>query len=101
MKLRWTPRARADLKEIGRYVGRDSPEAARRLLGRLRQQAKRAAVAPRSGRIVPELDRADTREVIAGNYRLVYRVLDEAIDVVAVFEGHRLMPDIEQGDDAC
>ena len=98
--MRWTLRARADLVEIGRYVGGHSPGAAQRLLGRLRRSLKQAARMPQSGRIVPELGRTDTRELLVGNYRAVYRVLDEAIDVVAVFEGHRLMPDISEGDDA-
>ena len=33
------------------------------------------------------------REVFLRSYRIVFRVLDEEIHVVTVFEGHRLLPD--------
>ena len=46
-----------------------------------------------SGRIVPEYRRQDLREVLQGNYRIVYLVRKDAIEVVTVFEGHRLLPE--------
>jgi addiction module RelE/StbE family toxin len=91
MKLRWTKRARRDLIEIGRYIARDKPEAARLWVGRLRQSAQSAARQPRVGRRVPEVDRKDLREVLVGNYRIVYEVRKAEIRVLAVFEGHRLL----------
>jgi len=43
---------------------------------------------------VPEhADRHDLREVLRRTYRIVYRVRDNAIEVVTIFEGHRLFPD--------
>ena len=52
---------------------------------------------PKSGRVVPELGCTDTRELVVGNYRLVYRVLEASIDVVTVFERHRTIPDLGEG----
>jgi toxin ParE1/3/4 len=92
MKLRWTKRARGDLIEIGRYIARDKPEAARRWVERLRQCACAAAKQPRVGRRVPEVDREDLREVLVGNYRIVYEIHRAEIRVLTVFEGHRLLP---------
>jgi plasmid stabilization system protein ParE len=46
-------------------------------------------VAPLGGRIVPELDRHDLREVFLKTYRIVYRVAGEDIRVLTVLEGHR------------
>jgi toxin ParE1/3/4 len=40
-------------------------------------------------RRVPEFDRGDIREVIKRGYRIMYRVSDERIEIVAVIEGHR------------
>ena len=56
---------------------------------------------PLAGRVVPELQREDVREVLLGTYRIVYRVREDAIDVLTVFEGHRHfeateMPEIEK-----
>jgi toxin ParE1/3/4 len=92
MKLRWTRGARGDLVDIGRYIARDDPRAAKRWVARLRDRARLAAETPLAGRVVPELDRDDVREVRVGNYRIVYRVKTDEVRVLAVFEGHRSFP---------
>lgn len=92
MRLRWTLQAREDLLDIGRYIARDKPGAARQWVDRLRQRARDAADMPWMGRKVPEIGREDVREVMMGGYRLVYRVRDNAIEMLTVFDGHRLLP---------
>ena len=89
MRLLWTARARRDLLAIGRYIARDNPAAARSWVERLRERARRAAEVPEAGRIVPEIHRPDVREVFLRTYRIVYRVRDDAIEVLTVFEGYR------------
>lgn len=89
MRLRWTDRARRDLLAIGRYIAHDNPAAARQWVERLRTRARQAATMPMAGRVVPELLRDDIREVFLRTYRIVYRVREDAIDVLTVFEGHR------------
>jgi toxin ParE1/3/4 len=89
---RWTDRAKRDLAQIGDYISQDNPAAAARWVDALLALAERAASLPLSGRRVPEIGRDDVRELLLRNYRLVYRVLDKAIDVLTVFEGHRLLP---------
>lgn len=92
MKLCWTDRARRDLLAIGRYIARDNPVASRRWLAQLRSRAREATGAPRAGRVVPEFEREDVREVFLRTYRIVYRIREDNIDVLTVFEGHRLFP---------
>ena len=95
MKLRWSDRARQDLREIGRHIARDSPDAAREWVSRLRLRAVKAAAMPRAGRIVPEFGRPDIREVLLGNYRIVYQVTGKTVTILTVFEGHRLLSPLE------
>jgi toxin ParE1/3/4 len=96
----WTRRALGDLEAIGKYIGRDKPAAAERWLLELISVAEKAAVVPLAGRRVPELDRNDVREIFARSYRIVYRVTERRIEVLAVFEGHRLFPrDVDKVDD--
>lgn len=90
--LFWTYRARRDLRDIFRFIAREHPIAARRWIVRLRASARSVAEAPLKGRRVPEIERDDVREVIVGAYRIVYRVLANAIHVLTVFEGHRRFP---------
>ena len=89
--LRWTERAVNDLIAIGEYIAGDDPAAARAWVERLRQRAVKASKMPRTGRVVPETARDDVREVFQRTYRIVYRVVDDGIVVLTVFEGHRLL----------
>ena len=99
MKLLWTDRARRDLTDIGRFIARDNPRAAHAWVERLRERARRAAETPLAGRVVPERADLEVREVFARNYRIVYRVFEDAIHVLTVFEGHRLFPQDVESDD--
>ncbi len=80
------------MSEIGRFIARDKPGAARRWVGRLQRKAREAITAPRVGRRVPELGRDDVRELLLRSYRIVYRIRESEIRVLTVFEGHRQFP---------
>ena len=54
---------------------------------------------PLAGQRVPELSRDDVREVFKQTSRIVYRVTDEQVDVLTVFEGHRRFPSEVGGDE--
>ena len=55
------------------------------------QAIERLGEFPESGRVVPEVSDETLREVITGSYRIVYRVLDEEVVIVAVHHGARLL----------
>ena len=93
MKLRWSQRAQLDMLEIGRFIAKDTRPAARRWVERLRQRASQAAKFPKSGRVVPEYSRPELREILLRNYRIVYRVGEDAVEILTVFEGHLLFPE--------
>jgi plasmid stabilization system protein ParE len=93
VEIHWPDRAKDDLAAIGDYIAADNPLAAMRWVDRLIADVERAAEMPLAGRLVPEYaDRGDIREVFRRTYRIVYPVRDEAIDVLTIFEGHRLFP---------
>ncbi|MEQ1486821.1 type II toxin-antitoxin system RelE/ParE family toxin [Methyloglobulus sp.] len=91
MKLRWSERAVNDLIAIQRYITQDSPQTAKKWVAKLRQRARSATDAPLAGRVVPEFNQNDIREVFQGNYRIVYHVHDDGILILTVFEGHQLL----------
>jgi len=91
MNLRWSSRAVDDLLAIQRNIARDKPVAAKEWVKKLRLRAKKAALAPNAGRMVPEFGRDDLREVFLGSYRIVYRLRKEGITILTIFEGHRLL----------
>jgi plasmid stabilization system protein ParE len=87
----WSERARLDLLEIGDFIARDRPQAAAAWVGKILEAAQRTTLFPASGRIVPEIDRSDIREVILENYRIVYQLSETTVIILTVFESHRLI----------
>lgn len=99
-RLRWSRRAEADLEAISDYIAADDPAAAARWIEKLLERARKAALLPFAGRVVPEFKMEDLREVFVRTYRIVYRIRPDEVQVITVFEGHRLFPgDVDiQGD---
>ena len=90
-RVGWTPQALADLDAICLFIARDAPAMASIFADRVFRATDRLAEHPRSGRIVPELDQDQLREVILGNYRIIYRLLGEDVQVLTVHHGARLL----------
>ena len=93
MRVVWTEQAFLRLAEIEDFVARDNPPAAVRLVSRLIEKAEVLTKFPQMGRQVPEVPGSDLRELIEGNYRIVYRVRNRVVEIITVFEAHRLLPD--------
>ena len=93
--LRWTEQAVEDLSSVRRFIERDSPRYGRLVAERLFEATERIAIFPRAGRVVPEIGRDSVRELIVGEYRIVYRVDEEVAVILAIFRSSRLFP-VEQ-----
>ena len=91
LELVWTEQAVRDLDAIADFIAVDDAVAAVRWVDQLVAAAERVCHAPRMGRKVSEFARDDLREIIHGAYRIVYRITPERIEVLTVFEGHRLL----------
>lgn len=89
-RIIWAPQAIEDVEAIRAYVARDSPHYADLLVERLVSAVARLEANPLSGRVVPEVGDDALREVIHGNYRIVYRVRLDLVEIVTVFHGGRL-----------
>jgi toxin ParE1/3/4 len=89
MTLVWSDRAQQDLFLIKDYIGQDSPVTAQKFIEKLVDSTGILASAPKTGRKVPEINVDDIRELIVGNYRIVYTILENQINILTVFEGHK------------
>ena len=92
MKVVWTMRARRRLQEIHDYIANDQPVNAKRFIARILARGEQIGDQPRSGRMVPEYQRETIREVFEGDYRIVYRIRSQRVDVMAVHHGARRLP---------
>ncbi|MDJ0559447.1 MAG: type II toxin-antitoxin system RelE/ParE family toxin [Microcystis aeruginosa Ma_QC_Ca_00000000_S207] len=89
MKVFWTETAVNHLSSIYNYISQNSPQYAQRLVERLTRRSEQIANFPFSGRIVPEFETEQIREVIEGSYRIIYYIKPEQIDVIAVLHAAR------------
>lgn len=96
--VRWTNQAVEDLRSIRLFIERDSPRYGRLVAERLFESTMRIEEFPRSGRVIPEIGDEDYREVIVGEYRIVYRLGGNTAAILTVFRSSRLFPmDVVQG----
>jgi plasmid stabilization system protein ParE len=91
MKITWSPLAVARVREAAQYIARDNPGAARSWVESVFQRVAQLTAFPTSGRVVPELGREDVRELIHGNYRIIYRMEKKAVLILTVRHGKRLL----------
>ncbi len=91
MELKWTQEALDQLIEIEVYIARDSPERAAKFVDQLVEHAESLSDKPLMGRTVPEIANPDIRELIFKKYRIAYRLNANCIEILTVFEGHRLL----------
>ena len=90
--VRWTDQAVEDLRSIRLFIERDSPRYGRLVAERLYEATSRLELFPYSGRMVPELGREDMRELIVGDYHIVYRVEGEIALLLTIYRSSRLFP---------
>jgi len=92
MKIAWSPLAIDRTTEIAEYITQDNPSAARIWVETLFDKVQILKSSPKSGRVVPESHREDIRELIYGNYRIIYRVDKNIISVLTVRYGKQILP---------
>jgi addiction module RelE/StbE family toxin len=85
----WSPQSLRDLEAIRAYISVDSQQYADLAVRRVVAAVERLKAFPESGRIVPERNSPDIREVIVGRYRVVYRRKPDSVEIATVFRGSR------------
>ena len=93
MKVAWTDQALNRLAAIREHVAQDNPAAALRLVASLVERVDSLSRFSRRGRLVPVHAAQGLRELIDGNFRIVYRVRAGTVEILTVFERHRLFSD--------
>ena len=90
-KLKWTEQALDDVEAIAIYIARDSFFYAQVFAQRIFDSVQRLEIFPESGRVVPEVAQQNIREVLHGNYRIIYRVKNDFVEILTVYHSSRLL----------
>ncbi len=87
-KINWTRQAIEDIYEIREYYKPRSAKYAEQLTDKIFEKGENLEKYPQIGRMVPELEKPEIRELIYKNYRIIYRVVTaDQIDILAVHNG--------------
>jgi len=89
----WARQAVVDLRSIHDFIARNSRYYAKKVVHDIREIVDELNGLPKMGRIVPELNEEDVRELFLYSYRIIYEIKDEVIFVLAVVHQRRNLKD--------
>jgi addiction module RelE/StbE family toxin len=90
VQINWTFQAKEDLKGIAEYISRDSKRYARLQIENLKNRTEILKLQIHSGRIVPETNKENIRELIEGNYRIIYFIVsNKQINILTIHHSSR------------
>ena len=93
----WTDTAKKDLNEIIEYIAQDSIETAIQKYEKIKESAEPLVLFPNQGRVIPELLKHNItkfKELIISPWRLMYKIENNVVYVMAVIDGRRNIEDI-------
>ena len=96
-EVRWTPQAADDLESITDFIAQDSPYYAQLFATDIINAVERLSSFPNLGRMVPEKNDPIIREIIFGNFRIVYCVKAKVVELLTIHHGARLLDPLKLG----
>ncbi len=92
MRLIWSPLAVDRASEIANYIAKDKPSAAEKWVNTVFSKVEQLKSSPEIGRILPEISDSRFRELIYGNYRIIYRIEKKQISILTIRHGKQILP---------
>jgi plasmid stabilization system protein ParE len=84
-------KAAEEYEAAANYVARNAPVAARRLAQRIMKRIRSLRKFPDTGGFVPEDPSGRYRQLIEGNYRIIFRRDRNAVVIMAIHHAARLL----------
>ncbi len=91
VEIKWTNNALEELDDIAIYISKDSPNYAQILVKQIYEMVNHLKQFPKFGRKVPEYNDPNMREILYKNYRIIYLVKKEHLEIVSVIHGSRML----------
>lgn len=92
MKVQWAPLAMDRVAEIAAYIAEDNPAAAEKWVRDAFARVGQLGRFPKSGRQIPETPRQDIRELVWGNYRIIYRIEPHQVSILTIRHMRQILP---------
>jgi addiction module RelE/StbE family toxin len=85
----WSYEATSDLRTLAEYIAKDSPYYAAAFIRELRDASRSLNEFSERGRIVPELNKPEIRELFIKEYRLIYSIEESRVVILGIVHGRR------------
>jgi toxin ParE1/3/4 len=92
MRIIVSPLAVDRALEIAGYIAQDKPSSAKKWIETVFSKVEQLKPPPETGRIVPEISDSQFRELIYGNYRIIYRIEIQKISILTIRHGQQILP---------
>lgn len=88
--IEFTPKSIEDINNTAEYIALQSPHFAQKFVKSIFKEVEILKTFPNIGRVVPEIDDQEIREIFYQKYRIVYHVIDAStIHIITVQHGSR------------
>ncbi|MEW6102492.1 MAG: type II toxin-antitoxin system RelE/ParE family toxin [bacterium] len=91
-RLIWTEDGIKSFEDIIQYIAKDSSYYASNFGRKVLESIENLMEFPKMGRIVPEYNKPNIRELIYQNYRIVYRIGKNIIYILLIIHGSKELP---------
>ncbi len=96
VEIKWTQQSIEDLQHIAAFISKESPYYAQIQIEKFFEKTLILETYPKAGRVVPELATENIRELIEGNYRIIYRIVTNLqVDVLSVHHSSKILKDLK------
>lgn len=92
MEVIFTVRFLTRVEECTDYIAIDDIPTAIKWAEGVFKHCEQLSAQPESGRMVPEFNRAEIKELIHGSYRLVYEIKSNRIDMLTIWHVRQSLP---------
>jgi plasmid stabilization system protein ParE len=93
MKIQWSPFAIDQVTNIAQYIAEDKPNVAGKWIVSIFDTVEKLSSFPKLGRIVPEFNVDEIRELLHGNYRIIYQISSSVVEILTVRHCSQILPD--------
>lgn len=87
--VRWSSTSKLDLHQIYDYIAKDSVYYAKKVVNDIIDKSEYLELFPNIGRKVEEISNNDLKEIIIYSYRMIYKVVEDGINILAIVHWRR------------
>ena len=90
--VNWSEPAKNSLKQIYDFISKDSNYYAKEVINKIINESEKLNDFPKLGRIVPEINDENIRELIIYSYRLIYEIKSSEVNILTLIHGRQMFP---------